>query len=481
MDNRTFGQQLKILRDRARHPTTGRPPARETLALEVGQLLEQSGAKVRITPHILADIETDTRPIRADEWPLLLTLLDVLYDWHGFETLAEANALLAAANLRPLSPAEAARLNPAWGGLGGAPGRPAESPEQPGLRQPWPPAIPNEPYFRLPERDLALDDVAETLLTDGGARVAVIDGMGGLGKTAVAVELAHRLLARGEYAAVLGESARLEVLSLGEIIGVREAVLDFGGLLDSLARQLKRWDLTTAPLDEKIARLTQVFTDARYLLIVDNLETAANADEIGIRLKDMLGSSQALLTTRRKVSLSNALALPLDGLKESDALVYLRAEAEAEGIAQLQGANETQLLRLARLTGGAILAMKLLAAQARTIDLNVLINAEHTGSGPLYRFIYYRSWQQLSSPAQKILIHIGRAAAAPVGRRELAQLEIAEDESDLSAALTQLAHYSLLAVHRGGSSLRYGIHPLTRQFINSDLPEIWREQGWRSD
>ena len=64
-----------------------------------------------------------------------------------------------------------------------------------------------------------------------------------------------------------------------------------------------------------------------------------------------------------------------------------------------------------------------------------------------------------------------------VSWEELAGVAIAESEAELMTAVRQLVDYSLLDVYSLSGQMRYGIHRLTRQFVNSDLPEIWREQG----
>lgn len=482
MGENEFGDLLEIMRLAARVPETGKPLSQEQLALRADEIL---GGKGQITRNVLSDLKIGQRSIRNKDWDMLLAIIEVLHTCKGLTSLEDANRLLAAANLRNLSPEEAGRINPGWlGPPRSASFIPSETNPPVEEGQPslvWPPTLPNEPYFQLPLRDRDLDQLVEQMRDAATHPVAVIDGLGGLGKTALGVELARRLATQKDYAALLGESAKMEILTGHAIVGVREAVLSFESLLDSLARQLSRWDLTTAPLEEKIVRLAYIFSEAPHLLIIDNLESSENADEIAVRLNAMLGVSQAIITSRNKVRIPAAIGMSLDGLEQEDSLQYLEEEARAAQAPAIMDATKDQLIRIARMTGGAILAMKLIVAQAKHIDLEILLKPDQAASGNLYRFIYYRSWQQLSESAQKILIHIGRAGNAPVGRLELAKLGAVEDDAGLNAALDQLTDYSLLSVHPGTRGFRYAIHQLTRQFVNSDLPAIWREQGWRPE
>lgn len=133
--------------------------------------------------------------------------------------------------------------------------------------------------------------------------------------------------------------------------------------------------------------------------------------------------------------------------------------------------------------------------------------------GP-FTFIYWGTWQKLSRLSRRVLIYIGKTAVAPVpkkelkiaflpdpqlhydepellrkrqedlqevlweilGRRpELDELEQALDEG-LGKALQELnCHYLLeSSPHIRQEEKRYGVHPLTREFVRSDLPKIWQ-------
>ena len=87
--------------------------------------------------------------------------------------------------------------------------------------------------------------------------------------------------------------------------------------------------------------------------------------------------------------------------------------------------------------------------------------------------IFHQSWKHLSSTARLLLIYIGRTVATTVSWEELAGIGIAKHEHELQAAIYQLVNYSLLDVYTTTGQIRYGIHQLTRQFINSDLPTLW--------
>jgi LuxR family glucitol operon transcriptional activator len=225
--------------------------------------------------------------------------------------------------------------------------------------------------------------------------------------------------------------------------------------------------------------VAQLLRQQRYLVLVDNLETAENADALVSHLRNLLGVSRAIVTSRKQVRHDFVQAHALKELAQEDALFFLRKDLEQRKVEQLMHASEEKLVAIYRVTGGAPLALKLVVAQARFLDLDVVLRRLSSAGSKLYSFIYRQSWEQLSLVAQKILIYIGRTVITTIGWEELATvgMEIAESEEQLLASIDELVAYSLLEVSLAANQVRYGTHQLTRQFVNSELPELWREQG----
>ena len=341
----------------------------------------------------------------------------------------------------------------------------------------WPPNIPDERYYLLPGRERDLAQLLRVLQDSKGPPVIVIDGLGGLGKTAMAVELSRRALRQNLFEGVVGDSAKQELLTGGEIVQVREATLDFNSLLDAIARQLGRWEIPTLKAEEKRAAMIHLLRQHRYLVLVDNLETAENANALVAHLRSFLDGSRAIVTSRKKVRHDFVRALSLQELDIEDSLFFLRTDAEQRGVQQILEASEEKLGEIHEITGGAPLALKLVVAQARFLDLNLRLRQLRQAGGDLYPFIFRQSWEQLSPAAQRALIYIGRTVVTTVSWEELDSVDVAENEGALVEAVDQLVAFSLLDVSFVAGKPRYGIHQLTRHFVNSELPQIWRQQG----
>lgn len=341
----------------------------------------------------------------------------------------------------------------------------------------WPSSIPHERYYPLPGREQDLNQLLKVLQDPQGPPAVVIDGLGGIGKTAMAVELARRALRQGSFEGAVGDSAKQEILTGGEIVQVNEATLDFDGLLDAIARQLERWEIPTMKKDEKRAAIGRLLRQHRYLVLVDNLETAENANKLVAHLQGLLNGSRAIVTSRKKVRHGFVRALSLHNLEAEDSMFFLRRDAEQREVEQIIEAPRKDLVEIHEVTGGAPLALKLVVGQAKFLDLEPVLSGLEQAGSELYPFIFRQSWEQLSPAAQRVLIYIGRTVVTDVGWEELAGIGIAQHEMALKQAVDELIDYSLLDVSFSAGEPRYSVHQLTRRFVNSDLPELWKRQG----
>lgn len=344
----------------------------------------------------------------------------------------------------------------------------------------WPLGIPNDIYYELPGREKSISDLLISLEITNIPSIVVVDGLGGLGKTSCAVEICRRALARGMFYGLLGDSARISAFADGKIVGVRSAALTFETLLNTLAGQLGLWELVTLGQDEKRDRIAHELVERPYLVLVDNIETAENADALVIWLRQLLNAtttssvprSRGVITSRSKVQHDGTLPLSLSGLDYEDTRIFLQSEAKARGADAILNADEAMLEWIRSRTGGAPLALKLITALAKTSNLVAALNALEGADEDLYHYLFRHSWQKLGEEARLVLMYIGTTVVTTVSWEELEGSGLAE-ETALVRATNQLVNESLLDASYIGGELRYSMHQLTRNFVLRDLPSIW--------
>lgn len=189
-----------------------------------------------------------------------------------------------------------------------------------------PPA--SAPHSTLPSprpffgRKKELAAIAQWLSPDDRSWGVVIDGPGGMGKTALALEAAH-LAPAEHYPLKLWVTAKSrELTPEGEQARQDYRVDDFNALLVELGQALGLPDISRSPPEQRPGLIRHALAGQRALLVLDNLESF-NPQERR-RIYELLGAlpagCRALLTSRRRSSASTAgHTLRLDKLERDAA------------------------------------------------------------------------------------------------------------------------------------------------------------------
>ncbi|WP_238846254.1 ATP-binding protein [Nostoc edaphicum] len=158
-----------------------------------------------------------------------------------------------------------------------------------------------------------------------------IDGIGGMGKTALALEVAHLAREQALFDAYLFVSAKTTRLSTE---GVREETLALSSL-DSFCREFsKRLGQTDIvkmnDATERRRALLDALRGRRTLLIWDNLETlnSEERDMIAEFLRKLPTPNKAIITSRRRTG-ESAVTIRLDRLLEAEALELMREKGRS--------------------------------------------------------------------------------------------------------------------------------------------------------
>lgn len=334
---------------------------------------------------------------------------------------------------------------------------------------PLPPPVPTIPH-NLPSRTDFIGRAAEKARVYEALRsrpyLVSIDGIGGIGKTVLALEVAHECLraSRGE-----GPTDGIPTFSGFIWTTAKDRELTLNALLDAVARTLEYPGIAQQPIEDKRVAVRKLLQEKPYLLIVDNFETIT--DE-GVRdfLHDLPEPSKALITTREQ-KLRHVWAISLKGLTEPEALAVIRNEGRRLGLASLERAEDEVLSHLYEATGGAPLALKWAVGQIKQKgqSLDTVLAALHEARGSIFDAIFARSWGLLSASARQVLVVMPIFATSA----SRAGVEAASDvrHYDLDEALGQLVEMSLVDAtdELDLDRRRYSIHPLTRAFAETKM------------
>lgn len=337
----------------------------------------------------------------------------------------------------------------------------------------------------------------------------IFEGIGGIGKTSLADALVHRLMdayAFDDFGWVSLKTQQLTPQGLVMPVGSSAAFSTSHGTnasssdaskgaADEVVRTLLSQFVPDFPLTTSISteqclqKLEECFKSTRHFVVIDNLETLAEAQAILPFLERLINPSRFLITSRIRIpSIHATYSHVVPPLSVEDGLRLLRQESIRSNVSTLAEADNNTLASLFDAVGGNPLALRLVVglahSQAVPEILSGLQKSPTTKTEELYKYIYQQVWQRLGDLALAVLVYM--PIASPLGDAISQIIEgVGLPQADVQTGLDQLIDLNLVNVHRPserntgpghqlistssngehGNSYRYSIHNLTRTFL----------------
>ncbi len=328
--------------------------------------------------------------------------------------------------------------------------------------------LPRREYAQFIGRDAEFQEVVAGLVSR--AYLISIDGIGGIGKSALALEVAyqylnHSVTHKGKklkkqhyYNAIIWTSAKRFSLRRDGILVREQEIQNLHDILNAILITLKKDDALDNSVAKKREIARRALADQRVLLIVDNMETIED-EQLSEFLRELPEPTKAIITTRHRIS--ETKIVHLEGLPRKDA--YQLAVSKAKDFAITL--NENELERLYIRAGGVPLAIVWTVAKMEEVGIAAAITSLHIDDTSIIAEFCFL--EVIESIQRKEAYHTLLALSLfnKKATKEALAFVTGFPQSLCNNTLIELEHLSLI----NKTPNHYWMLPLTKEFVIAQL------------
>ncbi|GIF39292.1 ATP-binding protein [Actinoplanes xinjiangensis] len=300
--------------------------------------------------------------------------------------------------------------------------------------------------------ELERSDSTETMV------ISSLEGMGGVGKTSMAIHWAHSIGDRFPDGRLYVDLRGFGPGSPMSPIDVMASFLDAFGIK-------KPVDSSDLPMLQQA--YLGLLWKKRILIVLDN---ARDRDQVEPLIPDTPGSFVIITSRNRMPDLANSTTIALDVLSDLEAFDLIRSHLTAKIVAANPGAVED----IVSICGNLPLALSIVSATAATMpdvplggmvdqlrrSRESIIRDIRQADGGAPTFVFEWSYEQLSASTATAFRLLSFHPSTPFSLRAAASL-LGKSVEDSAAALDELAANYLVSEHGQGE---YAFHDLLRDY-----------------
>src|SRR5512139_3025113 len=324
--------------------------------------------------------------------------------------------------------------------------------------------LPRRPFFVGREEEM--NAIFESLNPNSRTFIIGIEGIGGMGKSALAIEVSHRCVEKEIFESVIWISAKESMLTLHGIEPVIPEAKSLSDILITIGTSLGNPTIGNLSIQDQIKRAYNLLARQTTLLVLDNFESLSRSEQHDIL--DFLRRSpitlKVIVTSRERVTEGQIIRLQGLSFEESNAL--LEWDARQKNI-QL---TKDQHKYLVDLTGGLPLALLWVHGQIAVLGYSVtqvLDKLSLDADIPILQYCFNHSWNLLGESDAKKLLFVLALQPDAVSRAALKEIAGIENNDSFENAISELLQLSLIE-HEHDNDY-FSILPLTRRFIRSQF------------
>ncbi len=344
--------------------------------------------------------------------------------------------------------------------------------------------LPTQPHFfgRTPE----LAKIAKAIDPDVRVWGVLIDGPGGMGKTALAIQAAHIAPTTHFKRKLFLSAKKRELTPHGERDLDDFQLPNYMALLTELGTMLGEAGMGQIAAEERVKAVHRALAGQQALIVIDNLETfdKTERDRVVQFLERLPEGNKAIVTSRRRID-GGVQLIRLDRMAQADALRLIDTFAENNRF--VARATDAERQQLYEETGGNPLLLRwacgqLGRGQCRTVATacDYLRNApgQKEGNAPL-EYVFGDLIDEFTESQTKVLAALSHFThpARVAWVMEMTGLSRVATET----ALDDLTDRAIVEEIEGGDrdrdGIRYFLPPLAGLFLRRKKPDMVQATG----
>ena len=322
--------------------------------------------------------------------------------------------------------------------------------------------LPHRDYIEFIGREKEIEEIIR-LLEHQKVHVLSIDGIGGVGKSSLALEVGYKLKENNLFEALIWVSAKQNRLTYKGIEEIENTLGNKEDLFDEILKVFNEIDfIKLGSIETKEKKVLEILKENHCLLIVDNLETVhdENLKNFIIDLRFPI-ESKVLITSRKRLGEVEYVKY-LEKFELEDTQKYIKSQLKARDFGRK--CSEGLLLDIHKKTGGIPLAIKIIIPWIVEGKVNENLEVDISEVTDILSFCFDKIYNEfLDKDAKKLFVIL---SLAPTEITEAALRFISGlDDTKYDTSLGALIKYSLVSIMSkdGADDLLYML-PLTQDF-----------------
>ena len=289
----------------------------------------------------------------------------------------------------------------------------------------------------------------------------VVEGFGGNGKTTMALALAHKTLADGQYDHAVWVSDRDESVTIINI-------------LDEIATTLGAYYVTAQNIEDKRREINSLLKSNKVIVVIDNFDTVAALEKESIVafFRNASAHCRAIFTCRPSVPHSmlrdRSFSLyELNGLDRSSSSLLIEQELDRMAISSLAPHDLEKLKKhLPTLTSGNPLAiiLSVSAIKEECIAVDRLLDMLKSAEGDIFQILFSEVWKSLSKDERTLLCNSSMFVDSFSEEALFSTTETVKADFDKYISSLARLRWFQPFITANTDSRRFEIHPLTLAF-----------------